>query len=300
MITTYNLEKYIAVALESVLSQETEYEYEILVGDDGSDDDTVNIIREYQAKYPDKISLYVMPRDNEEQVDKIKRASLNRLNLWEHATGEYCSFLDGDDYYIDNKRLEKMVKILDDPKNKDCVMCAHNLNLVYESDGSEAPLLRAQKSHKYDLKDYWPLMFVQANALMFRNIYNETKKDFVLTDSFDDNMITFWLFKFGKMYYCPDIMGAYRQLEGSSWNERDIGKQMRVNLDELWLENKVNIDARKYSITRHYKEIEYFIKHNDLINADEKEKISSIYQASKRSYYLAKCRRGILKLFKQY
>ena len=300
MITTYNLEKYIEKALDSVLNQKTEHEYEILIGDDGSTDNTVSIIRDYQRKYPNKILLFVMPRIQDKQYDKIARASQNRLNLWAHATGEYCSFLDGDDYYTDELRLDKMAAILDDPANKDCVMCAHNLELTYESGEESVPLVRAVKTHKFRIRDYWPLIFIQANALMFRNVYKDMVKDEYINDTFDDNLITFRLFKYGNMFYLPDIMGAYRQLQGSSWNERNVQKQMRVNLDELWLEKKIFPEAFEYSITRHYKELSYYAKHTDLIDADEYADILSIYPDSVKSYFLAKLKRALMKLIRMY
>ena len=47
MVTTYNLEKFVGETLDSVLNQKTDYSYEILVGDDGSSDGTVDVIKEY-------------------------------------------------------------------------------------------------------------------------------------------------------------------------------------------------------------------------------------------------------------
>ena len=52
---TYNQEKYIRRAIESFLSQRTNFKYEILINDDASTDETANIIREYEMKYPDYI-----------------------------------------------------------------------------------------------------------------------------------------------------------------------------------------------------------------------------------------------------
>ncbi|HNY13502.1 MAG TPA: glycosyltransferase, partial [Candidatus Wallbacteria bacterium] len=54
---TYNHEKYIAQAVESVISQKTNFDYELVIGEDNSKDNTRKILIEFQKKYPDKIHL---------------------------------------------------------------------------------------------------------------------------------------------------------------------------------------------------------------------------------------------------
>ena len=170
LVTVYNLEKYVAQTLESVLEQETDFRFEILVGDDGSDDGTVDIVKDFISRYPGRIELYEKNREKDKQYNRVERSAANRLGLLARAKGKYCCFLDGDDYYIDKKKLQRQADILDDPANADCVLCAHNLYLSYE-DGRMIPLSSAKKERKISLKEYWTMMFIQANAMMFRNIY---------------------------------------------------------------------------------------------------------------------------------
>ena len=59
LVTFYNQKDYVDRALRSILLQNTDFEYEILVGDDGSTDGTLDKIKEWQAKYPNKISVYL-------------------------------------------------------------------------------------------------------------------------------------------------------------------------------------------------------------------------------------------------
>ena len=101
LITTYNTEKYIDDTLTSVFGQKLDYNYEVLVGDDGSQDGTVEIIQKWIKKFPEVIRLYIMPRDSKCRYNAVFRASQNRLNLVKYACGEYITFLDGDDVYID-------------------------------------------------------------------------------------------------------------------------------------------------------------------------------------------------------
>ena len=283
LITTYNLEKYIRTTLDSVIGQKTDYEYEILVGDDGSSDSTVDIINEYVSRFPGVISLYQMPREEGVEYNRVERSAANRINLLSHAEGEYISFLDGDDFYTSKNRIDEMVKILDDPANSSCVMCAHNLVMYYDKGETLStpfvddvtalgePLCRAIKRHTWALKDYWPAIFIQANAFMIRNLYkHEEAKNLLLNtpalmSNFDDNNIIFWAFTFGKMYYIPDCHGAYRQIEGSSWNGIDELKKHCSNIIGYAVEQQVNPLADTLSETRHYMDFSYlYLRMKDL------------------------------------
>ena len=252
LVTTYNLKPYISQALKSVLGQETDYPFEVLVGDDGSDDGTIELVRKW-AEWDPRVTLIVQDRPAGPQ-NKVLRAAANRLSLLKRAQGEYCSFLDGDDHYTDCQRLQRMTDILEKEENRDCIMCAHNLRMDWP-DGSYSRLCRAKREQKLSVQRYWKLMFLQANALLFRNIYREHKPEGALAACFDDNNITWWLFQYGKMYYLPECMGAYRQLESSSWNEMDEIQHSALNLLGYGVELSVAPDLKKLSAIRHYPDL---------------------------------------------
>jgi glycosyltransferase involved in cell wall biosynthesis len=260
LVTVYNLEKYVAQTIESVLEQETDFKFEILLGDDGSDDGTVDIVKAFISRYPGRIELYENPREKDKKYNRVERSAANRLGLLAKAKGKYCCFLDGDDYYIDKKKLQRQADILDDPANADCVICAHNLYLSYE-DGRMEPLSSAKKERKISLKEYWTMMFIQANAMMFRNIYADNVPGERLAATFDDNNIVFWLMQHGKMYYIPEFMGAYRQVEGSSWSAIDLLKRSASNMVGYSVEMEVAPDLRKLSDIRHYPDLKYLSEH---------------------------------------
>lgn len=104
-ITAYNVEKYIAETLDSILKQRTSFEYEILVGDDYSSDSTREILKKYQKKYPDKIRLHFQNKNV-----GVCRNDYELINL---AQGKYIAWCDGDDYWETNNKLEQQVAILD-------------------------------------------------------------------------------------------------------------------------------------------------------------------------------------------
>ena len=111
-ITTYNQEKYIAKSIESCLQQETDFNYEILVGEDDSSDGTRHICRDYSEKYPDKIRLFLNERKSVIYIDGRPTGRWNFRNLLNKSKGEYIAFCEGDDFWTDAEKLQKQVDYL--------------------------------------------------------------------------------------------------------------------------------------------------------------------------------------------
>lgn len=113
LITYYNQAKFVKKSLDSALSQKTDFPFEILVGDDGSSDNTQELVQDYIKRYPGKIRLFIMPRDNTVSYDPRVRSSANRLNLLEKSQGKYFCMLDGDDSYLHDSFLDIGIKIME-------------------------------------------------------------------------------------------------------------------------------------------------------------------------------------------
>lgn len=105
MIVAYNQKQYIAQTIESVLSQKTAFEFKILVSDDGSSDGTRDIIQSFIDKHPQKI----FPVFNESNIglnDTLKE-------IFPLIDTKYVCCLGGDDYWIDEMKLQKEVDVLE-------------------------------------------------------------------------------------------------------------------------------------------------------------------------------------------
>ena len=133
------------------------------------------------------------------------------------------------------------------------------------------PLSSAKKERKISLKEYWTMMFIQANAMMFRNIYADNVPGERLAATFDDNNIVFWLMQHGKMYYIPEFMGAYRQVEGSSWSAIDLLKRSASNMVGYSVEMEVAPSLRKLSDIRHYPDLKYLSEHRSELKPGDLE-----------------------------
>lgn len=115
-VVTYNQEKYIAECLDSLVSQETDFKFEIVVGEDCSTDGTRAIVQQYVDKYPDIVKP-IFHKNNVGAVENIKQVYLA-------AKGKYIAHLDGDDMALPTK-LQKQFDIME--KNPQAIICSHNM-----------------------------------------------------------------------------------------------------------------------------------------------------------------------------
>ena len=111
-ITTYNHEHYISQAIDSVLWQKCDVPIEIVISDDCSTDGTSEICAQYAKKYPSKI-MYIRNRTNMGLLENYKQ-------LFKRCSGDYIAWLDGDDYWCDDEKLQKQMKVLESGSYKMC------------------------------------------------------------------------------------------------------------------------------------------------------------------------------------
>lgn len=108
---TYNQEQFIAQCIESVLMQQTDFEWELIIGDDGSTDRTSDICRHYAAAHPNRIKYFYRDRSNREELPKTLYPNRhNMIATFGEAKGKYIAWLDGDDYYTDALQLQKVMR----------------------------------------------------------------------------------------------------------------------------------------------------------------------------------------------
>lgn len=117
--TAYNHEKYIKDALEGFVNQKTDFSYEVLIHDDASTDGTAEIIREYERKYPALIKVIYQ---TENQYSK--GVHITKEILCARARGKYIALCEGDDYWIDELKLQKQVDYME--AHQDCRLCFTN------------------------------------------------------------------------------------------------------------------------------------------------------------------------------
>lgn len=146
-VVTYNHEKYIRQCLQSIVDQNTDFDFEVIVGDDCSTDSTPAIVQEFAERYPGKIR----PILREKNVGPTQ----NYLGVHNLARGEYVAHVDGDDYCLPGK-LHSLAAHLD--KEPDCAIVWHRMHILNERGQSAVgmpivPIRKFTNSNRLYAKD---------------------------------------------------------------------------------------------------------------------------------------------------
>ncbi len=161
LVTTYNHERYLGEALESVLAQRTEVPYEVLVADDASTDGTARVAASFRNRQPDVVRV-LRPKQN-------LGANAMFLAALAEVRGEYVALLDGDDAWASTDKLARQAAFLDDDPG--AAGCFHDATVVYE-DGSLPPrrALADLRQPSLTLADVVVRDVVPTLTLMYRHI----------------------------------------------------------------------------------------------------------------------------------
>lgn len=270
LITYYNQEKYVARSLDSVFAQLLNEDFEVLVGDDGSTDNTCKIVNDYSARYPGKIKLFVQPRDITKKYNPVERASKNRLDLLKNAKGDFVCFLDGDDEYCDNTWLQESIEIL--KGNEKLVGVAHNYKETYE-DGSEIIPTGIRGQSYITAKDYCKQLYTPAGTILFRQAFNQNDyKKLIALKSFDDNDITFYFLNYGDLFCVDKIVYNYFQNTGSIWNSTNNLEKSVINAIDYEIIKKILHKYHSYLLLKYFGSLKFCYKNKKELSDSRYEK----------------------------
>lgn len=226
-ITAYNHVNYISQALDGVLAQQTDFAFEILVGEDGSADGTREIVQEYANQHPKIMRPFFNDRSNVIYINGNPSGRWNLVNLIEHARGEYVALLDGDDYWTDPQKLQLQADLLD--SHHDCSFAFHNAMELDENTGrlqpfrglaleGEAPQRIRDSGHgqvsEVGLQDLFFTWMVPTASIMFRNSMLEPFPEWYFRAISGDHMLQLLLARNGKALYLNRCMSVYRKHAG--------------------------------------------------------------------------------------
>lgn len=219
---TYNHEKYIRQCLEGFVNQRTDFKFEVIIHDDASTDNTAQIIREYEKKYPQIIKpIY-------EKINQWSKhdGSLSR-SVISHITGKYVALCEGDDYWTDEQKLQKQFQAMQ--QHTTCTMCVHRVTRVKEDgtpDGFSMPMTEVSPgnissdnfielicSHYIQTSSY----FVKAED--YQN-YLKNKPQFAKLSPVGDEAMLLYFGSIGEVFYFDEPMSCYRFQAEGSWSSR--------------------------------------------------------------------------------
>lgn len=248
LVTYFNQHNYVEKSMNSILNIKKEFDWEILVGDDGSTDGTIGKVNEFVQKYPDKIRYFVMNRENGKKYDSVKRASANRLNLIKNMTGDLFCIIDGDDYYCDTDFVKQAVDVY--KKNSEISVVAFGYKYVKNSIDTKMVVLPEKYSNKIvDKKAYLKSYYLHAGACVYKKNWGEKREKYLKNLGFyDDNNILINNLNYGQLFFVPKIVYAYRQNDSSVFNSMDKLEQAVLNVQGLDIDIKLIDEKFRESI----------------------------------------------------
>lgn len=237
-IVTYNHEKYIAQALDSAMMQKTNFDFEIIIGEDCSSDSTKSIIQEYKSKYPEIIRVFY-------QEKNVGRERNTYEFTLPKCRGKYIAYLEGDDYWTDPFKLQKQIDFLE--ANPDYVVCFHRCKIydqeetTFRNDGcgflfQDINILGIDIDTELFL-NHW---ITQSLTMVYRK---ESFNFSVLPKykHFRDMHHIYYLLKNSKGHLFAFEGGVYREHFGGLHSKRSLKFQSEIGVavaKELYLKNR--------------------------------------------------------------
>lgn len=221
IIISYNEREYLETALTSCLSQE-DVSIEILIGDDGSDDGSMELISSYERQYPDIVSSFVMDRsgDPKQFIIPVRVSDLIKEGL-SRARGRYAVILSGDDYFCYNRKFIEAVTFLDNHTNYAAFLSGYKRVFPDGKEERFLPVLHRSL--------FWGKEYLHISCFVFRRNICENG---LLQRFCDDTGMIYSIACAGKWKNSPGITFAYRQRGGSIMHSSD---NVLLNMYEMMI-----------------------------------------------------------------
>lgn len=271
IIISYNENEYLEMSLGSCLCQTNIDSFEIIIGDDGSNDGSLNTIKKYTSKYPKKIKYFVMDRDKKEIIPSLRVSDVIRRAL-KIASGKYITILSADDYYLNETKLYQQYDFLE--KNCNYFSCFINYSIDNGISVQRNHTLRYPSLRKL----FWSRYYVHASCFMFRNINFENR----LNRFCDDIGLIYSLFLLGRTKYINDNSFAYRQRIDSIMHKQDI---VEKNINEL-ISLQDCLNRKKYffsTLSRYRNSLMFLFNNRKKLNNNKYEKYMKLCSSEKNN-----------------
>lgn len=256
IVTTYNHENYIEKAIDSILMQKVDFEYEVLIGEDCSTDNTREVLKGLEKKCGDNFHFIYRECNTYKNPDKFPLG--NSSDLKAQSKGKYMIVLEGDDYWIDPLKLQKQVDFLE--THPEYYACAHECIVVNEYDEQIEREYLTGGEGDYDIRYLASnVMPGQTATFLHRNpyiSYSLKELDFIVNPNYyiGDRRTVFFAATHGKIKTFPEKMSAYRYVKssGSSFSASDTKSFENEyphykSFVDYCICNNINGDYKKYA-----------------------------------------------------
>ncbi|HEY5462821.1 MAG TPA: glycosyltransferase [Hanamia sp.] len=203
--TTYNHQAYIKDALEGFVMQQTNFPFEIIVHDDASTDRTVEIIKEYELKYP---GLFFNIYQETNQYSK-GNGDVGKI-VYAAPKGKYVAMCEGDDYWTDPLKLQKQVDFLE--QNKEYSLVCHDALILNQIDNSSRLFYNSnnKKKHTFSTNDTFNVHLCPTASIVYRKLPDFLNEQLSKGRNTGDQMLIQLISLTGLIFRMDDVMSVYR------------------------------------------------------------------------------------------
>jgi glycosyltransferase involved in cell wall biosynthesis len=217
MMITYNHETFLAQALESVLVQRVNFDYEIVVGEDCSTDGTRDKLMGFHLRYPEKIVPLLR--------DRNLGAMCNLAATLAACRGQYLALLEGDDYWSCEDKLQRQVDFLD--THPDSAMCCHRVQYLDQTGFAELDVFPSLPPGPYTIEDLLKENFVMTcSTVLRRNLIPPLPRWFSEMKLGDWPLFAL-VAQHGTIELMDEIMAVYRVHAASTWSSLPLISRFR-------------------------------------------------------------------------
>ncbi|MCK8141690.1 glycosyltransferase [Flavobacterium sp. I-SCBP12n] len=223
IMIVYNHSKYIEEAIQGVLKQETDFDFEFIISNDCSTDNSDSLIRSIKNQntrckityYDQKVNLGMMP---------------NFMFALNAANGKYIALCEGDDYWTDASKLQKQVDFLE--QNNDFSICFHNVNLEINNTLKEDNLKKRIPS-VFGIEELALKNVIHTPSVVYRNRLFPEFPDYFKNAPIGDYFLHLLNAQYGKIKYIDEVMAVYRIHGTSYWSSKSNAEQDQILISFL-------------------------------------------------------------------
>ena len=248
---TYNHAGTIAQAIDSILYQQTDFPFELIIHDDASTDGTADIVRSYAEKYPDKI-IPIFQSENQ-----FRKCNILKTFILPLVRGRYVAVCEGDDYWTDPKKLKMQVDYMENDAT--CSLCFHAVQqLMQNGKAMNIRPLKSDSEVSVELIIKRGGLFCPTASLMFRRDVMDCWPEFREQADVYDYPAQVLAASMGRVYYIDRIMATYRFAFEGSWTAE---RQERVDYKHLENETRWMELFDEYTEGKYKNAINYHMAH---------------------------------------
>ena len=239
LVITYNQERFIVQALQSVLMQEVNFEYEVVIGEDCSTDRTREIVLQFQKEHPLLVRVILH--------DKNQGPELNFIQTLQACRGKYVATLEGDDYWTSPHKLRIMVDFLE--AHPEFSECFHLVEVVRENEDKEADFfpgpvgvrgifpVKDPAKDVFHLEDLLTSNIVATSSAMFHSKVRDRLPAWFFTNQVKvrDWALVILNAAQGRIGLIKEVMGVYRIHREGIWSRTDAVGRIKETITMLQL-----------------------------------------------------------------